>query len=98
MTGPVVAVAGATGAVGVELLKCLETRKFPLSKLKLLASKRSAGRTMTFKGQEIPVEELTGLDYAAANRTAGVLVALSFALLALTYRAQREGAFRWPTT
>ncbi len=59
MTGPVVAVAGATGAVGVELLKCLETRKFPLSKLKLLASKRSAGRTMTFKGQEIPVEELT---------------------------------------
>ncbi|MFT3810306.1 MAG: aspartate-semialdehyde dehydrogenase [Micropepsaceae bacterium] len=60
MTGsPVVAVAGATGAVGVELLKCLETRKFPLSKLKLLASRRSAGRTMTFKGEELPVEELT---------------------------------------
>lgn len=60
MTGsPVVAVAGATGAVGVELLKCLETRNFPLSKLKLLASKRSAGRTMTFKGEEILVDELT---------------------------------------
>jgi len=83
VTGPVVAVAGATGAVGVELLKCLETRKFPLSKLKLLASKRSAGRTMTFKGQEIPVEELTeeslkGVDIAlfsagSAGGRAGVL-------------------------
>ena len=62
MTGsPVVAVAGATGAVGVELLKCLETRKFPLSKLKLLASKRSAGRTMTFKGEELPVEAASEL-------------------------------------
>lgn len=43
-------------------------------------------------------DQVQSLDYAAANRTAGVLVALSFALLALTYRAQREGAFRWPTT
>ena len=56
---PVVAVAGATGAVGVEMLKCLETRNFPLSKLKLLASKRSAGRTMRFRGEDVPVEELT---------------------------------------
>ncbi len=43
-------------------------------------------------------DQVQSLDYAAANRTAGVLVALSFALLALTYHAQREGAFRWPTT
>ena len=56
---PVVAVAGATGAVGVEMLKCLEARNFPLSKLKLLASKRSAGRTMRFRGEDVPVEELT---------------------------------------
>ena len=78
MTGsPVVAVAGATGAVGVELLKCLETRKFPLSKLKLLASKRSAGRTMTFKGEELPVEELTeaslqGVDIALFSAGSGI--------------------------
>ena len=78
MTGsPVVAVAGATGAVGVELLKCLETRKFPLSKLKLLASKRSAGRTMIFKGEELPVEELTddslkGVDIALFSAGSGI--------------------------
>ena len=56
---PVVAVAGATGAVGVEMLKCLEGRKFPLATLKLLASKRSAGKTMRFKGEDLTVEELT---------------------------------------
>ena len=43
-------------------------------------------------------DQVQSLDYAAANRTAGVLVGLSFALLALTYRAQREGTTRWPTT
>ncbi len=41
------------------MLKCLEARNFPLSKLKLLASKRSAGRTMRFRGEDVPVEELT---------------------------------------
>lgn len=56
---PVVAIAGATGAVGVEMLRCLEERNFPMSKLKLLASARSAGKTMTFRGQDITVEELT---------------------------------------
>ena len=55
----VVAVAGATGAVGVEMLKCLEKRNFPLASLKLLASKRSAGKTMRFKGEDLTVEELT---------------------------------------
>ncbi|HYC05338.1 MAG TPA: aspartate-semialdehyde dehydrogenase [Azospirillaceae bacterium] len=59
MPAPVVAVVGATGAVGVELLKCLEQRNFPLSSLRLLASPRSAGKTMTFKGQETTVEALT---------------------------------------
>lgn len=56
---PVVAIAGATGAVGVEMLRCLEERNFPVSKLKLLASARSAGKRMTFRGEEITVEELT---------------------------------------
>ncbi len=54
-----VAVAGATGAVGVEMLKTLEQRNFPVKNLKLLASARSVGKKMTFKGTEITVEELT---------------------------------------
>jgi aspartate-semialdehyde dehydrogenase len=54
-----VAVAGCTGAVGVEMLKVLEERNFPISKLKLLASARSAGKTMKFRGEDIVVEELT---------------------------------------
>jgi aspartate-semialdehyde dehydrogenase len=54
-----VAIAGATGAVGVEFLQCLEERNFPISELKLLASARSAGKTMKFRGRDILVEELT---------------------------------------
>ncbi len=54
-----VAVAGATGAVGVEMLKTLEKRNFPVKNLKLLASARSAGKTVTFKGEEIKIEEMT---------------------------------------
>jgi aspartate-semialdehyde dehydrogenase len=55
---PLVAIVGATGAVGVELVRCLEQRNFPLSGLRLLASARSAGKTMTFRGEQIPVQEL----------------------------------------
>lgn len=55
---PVVAVVGATGAVGVELIRCLEQRRFPLSRLRLLASARSAGKTLPFRGEALPVEEL----------------------------------------
>ena len=53
-----VAILGATGAVGTELLELLESRHFPLAELKLLASPRSAGRTMQFKGENLPVEVL----------------------------------------
>ncbi len=56
---PVVAIAGATGAVGVELMTCLEQRKFPLSELRLLASARSAGKKMKFRGADVVVQELT---------------------------------------
>ena len=56
---PRVAIVGATGAVGVEILSCLETRHFPLSSLKLLASHRSAGKQVAFRGQTLVVEELT---------------------------------------
>lgn len=51
-----VAILGATGAVGTELVELLEQRNFPLSELKLLASPRSAGKTMKFKGEDLPVE------------------------------------------
>jgi aspartate-semialdehyde dehydrogenase len=68
-SAPVVAVVGATGAVGVELMQCLEQRRFPLSNLRLFASARSAGKTLPFKGKPITVEELTedsfrGIDIA----------------------------------
>jgi aspartate-semialdehyde dehydrogenase len=58
-SAPVVAVVGATGAVGVELMRCLEQRSFPLSNLRLFASARSAGKTLPFKGKPVTVEELT---------------------------------------
>jgi len=54
-----VAVVGATGAVGTEFIKLLERRNFPVDVLTLLASKRSAGVPLSFKGQQILVEELT---------------------------------------
>jgi len=53
-----VAVAGATGAVGVEMLTTLERRNFPVSNLRLLASHRSVGKEMTYKGETLKVEEL----------------------------------------
>lgn len=51
-----IAILGATGAVGTELLELLEQREFPVEQLKLLASPRSAGKTLTFRGEELPVE------------------------------------------
>ncbi len=77
MNHPHVAIVGATGAVGIEMLLCLEQRNFPLSKLKLLASARSAGKKMTFRGQEILVEELThhsfgGVDIALFSAGGGI--------------------------
>ncbi len=53
-----VAVVGATGAVGNEMVATLEQRKFPINKLTLLASARSLGKTLTYKGEEIPIDEL----------------------------------------
>lgn len=54
-----VAVAGATGNVGTQMITCLEERNFPVKSIKFLASKRSVGRKLTFKGDSVPVEELT---------------------------------------
>jgi aspartate-semialdehyde dehydrogenase len=57
--GKHIAIAGATGAVGRGLLACLEQRDFPVGKLTLLASIRSAGTSLLFKGEDVPIQELT---------------------------------------
>ena len=74
---PHVAVVGATGAVGVEMIKTLEKRGFPVSTLTLLASARSAGRQLKFRGEAIPVKELTrdsfaGIDIALFSAGGGI--------------------------
>ena len=56
---PHVAVVGATGAVGIEMIRTLENREFPVGKLTLLASARSAGKKLNFRGKDVPVQELT---------------------------------------
>ena len=53
-----VALVGATGAVGSRFLRILEERDFPIKSIKLLASERSAGKKLTFRGKEYPVEVL----------------------------------------
>ena len=55
--GYVVAVAGATGAVGEVMLRVLEERKFPVRRIRLLASERSVGKTLKFNGEEVKVEQ-----------------------------------------
>ena len=65
--GQCVAIVGATGAVGVELIRCLEDRNFPLSDLHLFASARSAGKTVRFRDREIAIEALTGDSFAGVD-------------------------------
>jgi aspartate-semialdehyde dehydrogenase len=82
---PHVAVVGATGAVGIEMIKTLEKRHFPVGKLTLLASARSAGKKLKFRGQEIEIKELrkdsfTGIDIALFS--AGGSISKEFAPIA----------------
>ena len=73
-----IAIVGASGAVGQELLRVLAQRQFPVSKLRLFGSSRSAGKTYTFLGKEIQVEELKhgdafqGVDIVFASAGASV--------------------------
>lgn len=72
-----VAIMGATGAVGQEFLKLLEERDFPYGSLKLLASERSAGKKVAFRGEELTVELLTedsfeGVDLVLSSAGASV--------------------------
>jgi aspartate-semialdehyde dehydrogenase len=62
-----VAIAGATGAVGEELLRLLDERRFPLASLRLLASARSRGTTLRFRGEDLPVEELTEASFGGID-------------------------------
>jgi aspartate-semialdehyde dehydrogenase len=97
---PTVAIVGATGAVGVELLACLEARGFPVGGIRLLASARSAGKTMAFKGQQVAIEELTensfeGVDVALFS--AGASISRKFAPAAIKAGAvvvDNSSAFR----
>lgn len=59
MSGRAVAVCGATGVVGREMIRVLEDRNFPVRSIKLLASERSRGKILKFRGDNIPVEVLT---------------------------------------
>lgn len=81
-----VAVVGATGAVGQQMVACLEERNFPVAELRPLASERSIGRYVSFRGKEIPVEVLTrdsfaGIDIALFS--AGATVSKEYAPLAV---------------
>src|SRR5271163_3377421 len=90
-----VAIVGATGAVGIELMRCLERRRFPLSRLRLFASARSAGKTLDFAGAKLQVEELPADDVSGAS-FAGTDIALFSAGSATSQRfaplAVRAGA------
>jgi len=80
-----VAVVGATGAVGNEMIKVLEQRNFPVKKLTLLASNRSMGKELTFHGKSIPVEVLTENSFSGIEIglfSAGGSVSEKFAPLA----------------
>jgi aspartate-semialdehyde dehydrogenase len=95
-----VAIVGATGAVGVELLLVLARRNFPVGRLTLLASARSAGKTLEYKGEKITVQELredsfAGVDVALFS--AGGSISKKYAPLAVQAGAvvvDNSSAFR----
>jgi aspartate-semialdehyde dehydrogenase len=97
---PVVAIAGVTGAVGAQFIATLEKRRFPVGKLKALASARSAGKALDFRGQKIAVEELDersfdGVDIALFS--AGSAISRRFSPIAVQAGAvviDNSSAFR----
>ncbi len=99
-TAPVIAVVGATGAVGVELLRCLEQRRFPLAELRLFASARSAGKRLSFRGEAIAVRELREDSFQGVHIalfSAGAATSRRFAPLAVQAGAtviDNSSAFR----
>jgi aspartate-semialdehyde dehydrogenase len=72
-----VAVVGASGAVGERMIQLLERRNFPLSRVKFLASERSAGKSIGFRGEMIPIEVISadafrGVDIVLSSTPAGI--------------------------
>jgi aspartate-semialdehyde dehydrogenase len=100
MSSKSVAVVGVTGAVGQEMLDVLEARDFPLSSIRPLASERSAGKTVQFKGEDLPIEVLgqdsfSGIDLALFS--AGASISREYAPLAVDSGAvvvDNSSAFR----
>jgi aspartate-semialdehyde dehydrogenase len=94
------AVVGATGAVGVEILKTLERRNFPVGRLTLLASPKSAGKTLLFRGEPVPVQALEAGSFAGVDValfSAGGGISKSFAPIAVQAGAvvvDNSSAFR----
>ena len=94
------AIVGATGAVGIEMLRVLERRDFPVASLRLLASPRSAGKSLSFRGREHTVEPLSedsfkGIDIALFSAGGGI--SKEFAPLAVNSGAvvvDNSSAFR----
>ena len=81
-----VAIVGATGAVGIEMLHVMERRNFPATSVKLLASARSAGKTFKFRGRELVVETLgvnSFEDIDLAFFSAGSAISLEYAPIAV---------------
>ncbi|MDY5275401.1 MAG: aspartate-semialdehyde dehydrogenase [Atopobiaceae bacterium] len=81
MAGKRVAILGATGVVGTQMRQCLEERNFPVSELVPLASAKSAGKTLTFKGEEVEVKEakpeaFDGIDVVLGAAGDGIAKAL----------------------
>src|SRR5207253_11339684 len=79
------AVVGATGDVGIEMIKTLEKRKFPVGELTLLASARSAGKKLKFRDEEFTVQELTKKSFSGvqiALFSAGGSISKEFAPIA----------------
>lgn len=97
---PTIAIVGATGAVGAEFVGCIERRNFPVGTLKPLASARSVGKTMAFRGKQVPIEELTENSFAGVDIalfSAGATISKKFAPIAVKAGAvvvDNSSAFR----
>src|SRR5207244_5779261 len=97
---PVVAIAGVTGAVGAEFIATMNKRAFRVGKLKALASARSAGKTIDFRGERIVIEELGDNSFDGADIalfSAGGAIARKFAPIAVNAGAvviDNSSAFR----
>jgi len=87
---PVVAIVGVTGAVGAEFMATMDRRGFRVGRLKALASPRSAGKTLRFRGREIVIEELTETSFD------GVDIALFSAVAACPASSRLSRSTRGP--